>query len=132
LSDLTGQIVVLDFWASWCPPCVESLPRLGRLYGKEQDSVQVLAINLMEDRSEVTSFAASQNVQVPIRLDTSGEVAQKYNVGAIPQTVLIGPDGQIEKVFVGLGPDMYAHLAQEIQRVKEGGAQAKPAAAKTP
>jgi peroxiredoxin len=136
LSDLKGQTILLDFWASWCPPCVESLPHLGRLYGQKQDGVKVLAINLMEDKGQVDAFAKAHNIDVPILLDQSGEVAKKYNVGPIPQTVLVGPDGQVKRVFVGLGPDMYAQLNDAIEQIKGGGdgsgsTGAAPAAAKT-
>ena len=133
LSDFKGQTVLLDFWASWCPPCVESLPHLGRLYGQKQDGVKVLAINLMEDKAQVETFAKMQNINIPILLDESGDVAQKYHVSSIPQTVLIGPDGQVKKVFVGLGPDMYAQLNDAIQQLKPqgGSGAATPAAGKT-
>ena len=132
LSDFKGQTVLLDFWASWCPPCVESLPHLGRLYGQQQDGVKVLAINLMEDKAQVASFAKAQNINIPILLDSSGDVARKYDVSSIPQTVLIGPDGQVKKVFVGFGPDMYSQLNEAIAQLKQdNGAAAKPAAAKT-
>ena len=120
LADAKGQIVLLDFWASWCPPCVESLPHLGKLYGQEQDGVTVLAVNLMEDRNAVQAFATAQQLDVPILLDTTGAVAKKYHVSGIPQTVLIGPDGVVKQVFVGLGPDMYDQLSASIKALKQG------------
>ena len=120
LADAKGQIVLLDFWASWCPPCVESLPHLGRLYGQEQDGVKVLAVNLMEDRNAVQAFATAQRIDVPILLDKTGAVAKKYHVSGIPQTVLIGPDGVVKEVFVGLGPDMYDRLGGAIKALKQG------------
>ena len=120
LADAKGQIVLLDFWASWCPPCVESLPHLGRLYGQEQDGVRVLAVNLMEDRNTVQAFATAQRIDVPILLDQAGSVAKKYHVSGIPQTVLIGPDGVVKEVFVGLGPDMYDQLSGAIKALKQG------------
>lgn len=130
LSDFKGQIVLLDFWASWCPPCVESLPHLGRMYGQKQDDVKVLAVNLQEDKEQVRTFAAAQGIDVPILLDTQGEVARKYNVSGIPQTVLIGKDGTVKEVFVGLGPDTYDQIAAQVKALKEQSAAATPAADK--
>ena len=127
LADLKGQVVVLDFWASWCPPCVESLPHLGQLYAQEDDGVKVLAINLMEDKERVQSFIAERGLQIPVLLDTKGQTASKYNVSSIPQTVLIGPDGVVKQVYVGLGPDTYEDIRQQVQALKGTGGGEQPA-----
>ena len=121
LSDFKGQVVLLDFWASWCPPCQESLPHLGQVYGEKNDGVKVLAVNMGEQREAVQAFVKQQNIDVPVLLDPKNQVAQKYNVSSIPQSVIIGKDGQVKKVFVGMGPDTFKQIRQEIQSLQGDG-----------
>ena len=119
LADLKGQVVVLDFWASWCPPCIESLPHLGKLYDEKQDGVKVFAVNLREEKSKIEAFLKSRNLNVPVLLDSEGEVASEYNVISIPQTVVIGKDGTVKNVFVGLGDDGFDAIRREVKRQQE-------------
>ena len=123
LSDLKGQVVVLDFWASWCPPCRESLPHLGKLYGENEDGVKVLAVNMGEDADAARSFVQSQNLSdLTVLLDKDKSVAQKYGISSIPTTVIIGPDGKVQETFVGLGPDTFSQIKQTVSRLKGGDA----------
>ena len=102
LSDVKGSVVVLDFWATWCPPCRAGLPHLAAASEKYKDKgVKVYAINQQEERETVTKFIAEQKLTLVTLLDTDGEVGRKYGVSGIPQTVVIGRDGKILKVFVG-------------------------------
>jgi peroxiredoxin len=122
LSDLKGQVVVLDFWASWCPPCRESLPHLGKLYGQNQDGVKVLAVNMGEDADAAKSFVQSQNLNdLTVLLDKDKSVAQKYGISSIPTTVIIGPDGKVQRTFVGLGPDTFPEIKRTVSQLKSGG-----------
>ena len=120
LEDLKGQVVVLDFWATWCPPCVKSLPELGKLH---QDAggkgVQVFAVNVQEDKQKIEGFLKSQEVSVPVLMDQDGDVAMKFNVTAIPQTVVIGKDGEVKKVFVGATPQTYEQIRGEVESAKK-------------
>ena len=120
LSEFKGQVVLLDFWASWCPPCRESLPHLGKMYGQKDDGVKVLAVNMGEGAVQVQAFADAQNLKIPILLDKDSSVAQKYNVNSIPQSVVIGKDGTVQRVFVGLGPDTFSEIRQTIASLKSG------------
>jgi peroxiredoxin len=102
LSNLKGQVVVLDFWATWCQPCVRSLPELSDfqkdIAGK---GVRVYAVNLQEDRTKVDSFLQAHRLNLPVLLDPQGELAQKFHITAIPETVVIGKDGLVKKIFIG-------------------------------
>jgi thiol-disulfide isomerase/thioredoxin/outer membrane lipoprotein-sorting protein len=104
LSELKGSVVVLDFWATWCGPCRASMPHLDKLYQeKSADGLKLFAVDVKESKQEVEKFIRSKNYTMPVLLDTDGEVAGKYKVNGIPQTVVIGKDGAVKKVIVGFG-----------------------------
>jgi len=105
LADLKGHVVVLDFWATWCPPCRASLPHLDKLYQAVKDSgVVIYALNVGEDKATVEKFVKETSLGVPILLDPESKVGADYSANAIPETVVIGKDGTIKKVFVGFDP----------------------------
>jgi peroxiredoxin len=106
LSALKGSVVVLDFWATWCPPCRASLPHLDTL-NKEltPKGVKVFAVNLEEDQEVVKKFIADTKLATAVLLDSTGATAQSYGATAIPETVVVGKDGKIKKVFVGFDPN---------------------------
>jgi thiol-disulfide isomerase/thioredoxin/outer membrane lipoprotein-sorting protein len=106
LASLKGSVVVLDFWATWCGPCVGSLPRLDQL-NKDQapNGLKVFAVNLQEEKDAVQTFVHKQGWTLPVLLDSDGNVAKQYAAEAIPETVIVGKDGIVKKVFVGAGED---------------------------
>lgn len=96
LSDLRGKsIVLLVFWATWCPYCVEEIPELNKMADEYKDKVQIIAIDIKEDLNRVTEFAKKRNIKYKILLDSTGEIAQKYRVRGIPANVLIDKDGKM-------------------------------------
>ncbi len=122
LSDLKGSVVVLDFWATWCGPCVQSLPHLDQVYKDVKDSgVKIYAVNAQEDKDKVQNFVTSKNLSVPVLLDTDGAVLKAYLASGIPQTVIIGKDGQVRKVMVGFGPGTEQTLRSELKAAQEAG-----------
>ena len=74
----------------------------------------MFAVNVQEDQSKVQAFLKSKKIDVPVLLDSEGEVAQKYNVVSIPQTVIIGKDGTVKEVFVGLGDDGFEAIRKQV------------------
>jgi len=107
---------VLDFWATWCGPCVMSLPHLDALYKEFKDQeVKFFAVNQGEDKELVGGFMKSKNLSVPVLLDGDTKVGNKYDAHAIPMTVVVGKDGVVRKVFVGAGPDTESRLRDAIQ-----------------
>lgn len=86
---------VLNFWATWCPPCREELPELDQFVRKHGNNIQFYAINLQESDEKVTTFLKQNGYQVPVLLDKSGTVAQTFRVTAIPTTIVVDSQGII-------------------------------------
>lgn len=96
-------VVVVNFWATWCPPCREEIPDLVDFHNEYEDrGVVVLAVNLREPEGHVRDFAENAKMDVPILLDLSGDVANVYEVEAIPTTVVVDRSGIIRSRIVGM------------------------------
>lgn len=115
LSELKGSVVVVDFWATWCPPCRASMPHLNKMYEENKASgAKVFAINCKEDKKDVQDFAQQNKLTVPILLCTSDELMQAYQVSGIPLTVIIGKDGKVAKTFEGYGEGTGKQIDKEV------------------
>jgi thiol-disulfide isomerase/thioredoxin len=99
LSDYRGQWVLLNFWATWCSPCVEEMPYLSRL-AAERDLV-VLGINFKEDAASVAQFVAEKGIDFPILLEPDDITLLYYGVRGLPRTFLIAPDGALAHTAIG-------------------------------
>lgn len=105
LADLKGKVVILDFWATWCGPCRQSLPHLDKLYQeKKGDGLVVYAVNEQETKDKVQAFVDKTKLSVPILFDSEGKAGESYKADGIPETVVVGKDGKVAKVFVGFNP----------------------------
>jgi len=121
LAGLKGQVVVIDFWATWCGPCKVSLPHLDKMYqAQKADGVSVFAIDEQEDVGDVKQFVAETKLGVPVLLDRDAKVGEAYGVEGIPQTVVIGKDGLVKKVFVGFGPGTAEEILKVVEAAKKG------------
>ena len=100
LSALAGQeVVVLDFWATWCSPCVEGLDHLQQMHERYADQgLVVLAINVGEDREEAAEFVADHGYAFTVLLDTDGRVSDAYGVQSIPHTIIVDREGEVHYV----------------------------------
>lgn len=99
LSDLAGKPVVLNFWASWCPPCKGEMPEFDGVYQELGDEVQFMMIDLTDGYRETvetaTEYVEEQGYAFPIFFDTQYEAAYQYHVQSIPQTYFIDRDGNL-------------------------------------
>ena len=101
LGDLRGTPVVLNFWATYCSPCVQEMPMLEEAYQEYSDQgLILLAINIEGSKSKVNEFLLSQNLSLPVLLDT-GVVAERYGILYIPTTFFIDKDGIIQEKKIG-------------------------------
>ena len=102
LSDLKGQFVILNFWATWCVPCVKEMPEFQKAHQSLNQKVKIIGINLAESKEQVNDYIRGKGYSFPILLDGYGNVSQEYEVLHLPVTFFITPDGVIrEKIFGG-------------------------------
>ena len=104
LSDYRGKVVLLNFWATWCPPCIREMPSMERLHEQiNADDFSVIAINQMEDGDQVFAFTGQLEIDptFEILFDSRSEVSQAYAVRGLPTTYLIDKQGNIRYRAVG-------------------------------
>ena len=102
ISDFQGKPILLNFWATWCGPCLQEMPLLQAIFEEQLDnSLVMLAINIGEPAPAVNNFMRNGNYSFPVLLDTERDVAQDYNIRAIPTTFFIDEDGVIQEIKVG-------------------------------
>jgi len=117
LSDYQGKVVLLNFWASWCPPCRAEMPAIQQVYQSYQErGLDVLAINVSNQDTPraMQDFLGTFAHSYPILLDTNGEVGRLYAVNSLPTTFFIGRDGIIQELVFG-GPLTVAGLSNRVE-----------------
>ncbi len=127
LEDLEGKIAILDFWATWCGPCVKALPALTAAASAYEDRGVVLyGINQREDEETIRAFMEKRDLDFPVALDRDGAVGAEYGVRGIPHTVIIDRDGIIRHVHVGFLPGLEKQLKEELEALVDPGASDEP------
>lgn len=104
LNDLKGKVVMVNFWATYCTPCIKEMPSMQRLNNKFKGKpFQILAIDMAEERADIDAFMKRFKIAVnfPILLDTEGEVVEAWMVSAVPTTFIIDPQGTIRYALYG-------------------------------
>lgn len=102
LADYRGKVVLLNFWASWCPPCLKEMPSMERLRAKaEARGLVIVALNSAETREEVDAYLSKMKLRFPILLDPDGSNTRRWNVFALPTTFLLDAEGRIRYVLTG-------------------------------
>ncbi|MGC8837925.1 MAG: TlpA family protein disulfide reductase [Anaerolineae bacterium] len=102
LGRLRGHPVVLNFWATWCPPCREEMPELAAAYEAYRErGVLFVGINFLEDADRVREYVEWMEVPFPVALDVTGEVVSSYQVRALPSTFFIDREGTVVRRYTG-------------------------------
>lgn len=102
LSEFIGRPVVLNFWATWCSPCLTEMPEFERIYRAQQPDLVVLGVNLQESPEAIQEFTTSMGITYPILLDQDGDVSRLYKVIQLPNTYFIDRQGTIQARHIGL------------------------------
>ena len=121
LSDHKDRIVVLDFWATWCGPCVMALPDyIAATSGFDESKVVFVAVNLQESSDEIRTFLSDRQLSPRVALDRSSAVAPTFQVSGIPHTVILGPGNVIEDVHVGYQPGSGETMQTTLRQMLDG------------
>ena len=120
LSEQQGDVVMINFWASWCGPCRQEMPLLEALYEKYQDlGFTIWGVNVEEDSTAAKNLLKDVTVSFPILFDSENEVSKMYNLIAMPSTVLVDRDGNQRYFHAGYRPGdeaEYERLIRELVR----------------
>ncbi|MCH8840232.1 MAG: redoxin family protein [Planctomycetes bacterium] len=121
LGELKGKTILLDFWATWCGPCMAAMPQLQKVHESfEGKPVVVIGVNQQEDRTDVEEVVAEKGFQFTQLLDADSTVGDAFLVSGIPQTVVIDTEGVVQAVHVGYSPGIKSLLSGQIDRLLNG------------
>ena len=121
LAKLKGQVVMLNFWASWCGPCRTEMPLMDQIYKKYSAAgFTILGVNVDTDSSDAQKFLSQVSVSFPIAFDRDNKVSQMYAVSAMPSTVFIDRQGNVRSIHRGYkAGDEAEYLATIRSLIKE-------------
>jgi peroxiredoxin len=116
LSELRGNVVMINFWASWCGPCRQEMPLLQQLYERYQDlGFTLLGINVDEDSVVADKILKEISVSFPVLYDSRNKVSKRYQVKAMPSTFVIDRDGKVRYLHQGYKSGYEASYQQQIR-----------------
>lgn len=117
LGDYRGSVVLINFWATWCPPCRAEIPDIEQAYRtREDDGFVVLGVSVEQSRASVEPFVEFVGMTYPVLLDEMGQVYKMYRVPGLPMSILLDQDGVIQVRHIGLmtGAQLEDYLAQVL------------------
>lgn len=118
LQEQRGQVVMINFWATWCGPCRQEMPHLTRLYDKYRSAGFVmLGVNVDDDARRATDLATKLGLKFPVLLDTDKTVSRLYDLGTMPTSVLVDRNGRVRYVhngYVAGYEDLYEKQIREL------------------
>jgi peroxiredoxin len=118
LSAYRGKVVLIDFWATWCPPCKKSMPFLNSLRNQRlQDGFEIVAINVDEDSEDAKQFLTENPVDYKMAFDPSGDCPKVFEVKAMPSSYLVDKTGTIRKVHLGFRDEDQSMLTEQVSKL---------------
>jgi peroxiredoxin len=133
LSDYRGQVVMVNFWATWCPPCREEMPSMQRAWEQIQDEdIVILAIDVGEDEDTIFTFTADYPVEFPLLLDLDSGVTQEWPVRGLPTTFIVDPQGRIAYRAIGSRDWEDPALLDTLRALHNGQIETPPVTSKKP
>lgn len=115
LADYRGKVVIIDFWATSCPPCRRELPHIQKIYEKYKDKgVIVLAITSESNIEKVKEFIEEEGYSFPVLIDRGREASSAYGIRAIPMLFVLDREGIIQHIHRGYSPEIETTLSNEI------------------
>jgi thiol-disulfide isomerase/thioredoxin len=120
LSEAKGKIIVLDFWATWCGPCMLTMPLMEKAMEQfPSEKVEMISVNLEERPEQIRDVLKRHQLSPKVALDIDGAVARKYQVDAIPQLFIVDRDGNIARVYIGGGQSVVDQFTASLQELLE-------------
>lgn len=120
MSDLRGKVVLIEFWATWCPPCRESIPAMNEIYKRyNEKGLVILGISVDKGQNvaeDLRAFVREYSILYPVLID-SKNINNLYGVYSIPTTFLIDKDGKVILKNIGFSPELEDKLSKEIERL---------------
>ncbi len=118
LEDMRGQVVMLNFWASWCGPCRQEMPLMDEIYEKyEKFGFTILAVNVDEDSADADRFLDAVPVTFPILYDNESRISELYGVDAMPTTIMIDRDGNRRFIHRGYKPGYEDDYRKQVKQL---------------
>ena len=118
LSELRGQVVMINFWASWCGPCRQEMPILDQLYQRyEPMGFTLLGVNVEEDSAAANKVLKEIPVTFPVLYDSKNQVSESYQVRAMPSTFLIDRDGKVRYLHKGYKPGYEEEYQKQVREL---------------
>jgi len=116
LSEHRGQVVMINFWATWCGPCRQEMPRLDEIFARyEPAGFTLLGVNIDEDSARAQRLADELGVTFPLLFDNEQSVSRLYDVQAMPMTVMVDREGKVRSVHYGYRAGMEQHYLDEVR-----------------
>jgi peroxiredoxin len=116
LSELRGQVVLINFWASWCGPCRQEMPALDELYQHYRSlDFTVLGVNVEENSANAKSLLKDIHVTFPVLFDNQNTVSKLYNIKGMPSTILVDRDGNMRYLHMGYQPGFETEYQNQVR-----------------
>ena len=116
LSEYRGDVVMINFWATWCGPCRQEMPLLDELYSRYQRvGFNLLGVNIDDDSGRAMAMINELGVSFPVLFDSRKEVSKMYNVDAMPVTVIVDREGNVRHIHQGYKPGYEQKYLDEVR-----------------